>query len=149
MTPSVYTHRNSQNWLPNLFNEIFNDNFFGISTDKAISAPAINVIENEKNFTIELAAPGMTRNDFKVNLDKDNELTISLEKKNEEDKSSESGHYIRKEFSYSSYTRTFIVPENVNMEGITASMNDGILSVTLPKKEEKETAVQSRQIEIC
>lgn len=146
MLPTAYSRRHSQDWLPSIFNEFFNDDFAGLTPAKQFASPAVNVIENEKDFTLEIAAPGMTKDDFKVRLENDNELVISLEKK-QEDKS-EKKNYLRREFSYASYHQTFIIPEEVELEGIKAAMNDGVLSITLPKKEEVVRVPVSRQIEI-
>ena len=147
MLPTAYSRRHSQDWLPSIFNEFFNDDFAGLTPAKQFASPAVNVIENEKDFTLELAAPGMTKDDFKVSLENDNELVISLEKKSEEKKDKK--NYLRREFSYASYQQTFIVPEEVEIESIKAAMNDGVLTITLPKKEETVKVPASRQIEIC
>ena len=89
----------------------------------------------------------MTKNDFNVRLVSDNELVISLQKKDE--KKEEKKNYLRREFSYASYQQTFVVPEEVNIEAIAAAMNDGVLTITLPKKVESTKVPASRQIEIC
>ena len=99
----------NQNWLPSLFNDFFGDEWMGMQ-HKHASVPAINIIENEKDFRVELAVPGTTKEDFKVNVNADNELVISLEKRSEKeekegDKDKKEGHrgtYLRREFSYTS-----------------------------------------------
>lgn len=145
MTPAVYSNRRTQNWLPSIFNEIFNDEFMGVSPAKRYASPAINIIENEKYYQIELAAPGMTKQDFSIRLENENEISIKLEKK--EEKHNER-NYLRREFSYASYQQSFIIPEDVVVEQIEATMNDGILTITLPKKIEETKTPVSRQIEI-
>ena len=147
MLPTTYSRRRNQDWLPSIFNEFFNDDFMGLTPAKQFASPAVNVIENEKDYTLELAAPGMTKNDFNVRLENDNELVISLQKKDE--KKEEKKNYLRREFSYASYQQTFVVPEEVNIEAIAAAMNDGVLTITLPKKEVVTKVPASRQIEIC
>ena len=147
MLPMTYNRRRNQDWLPSIFNEFFNDDFMGLTPAKQFASPAVNVIENEKEYTLELAAPGMTKNDFSVRLENDNELVISLQKKDE--KKEEKKNYLRREFSYTSYQQTFVIPEEVNIEAIAAAMNDGVLTITLPKKEEITKVPASRQIEIC
>jgi len=103
------------------------------STDTTL--PAVNVKESEDAFEIEVAAPGMTRGDFKVNLE-NNVLTISSEKQ-EEKKKEEKGRYTRREFSYQSFQRSFTIPENlVEGEKISAKYCEGLLCISLPKKEE-------------
>ena len=147
MLPMTYNRRRNQDWLPSIFNEFFNDDFMGLTPTKQFASPAVNVIENEKEYTLELAAPGMTKNDFSVRLENDNELVISLQKKDE--KKEEKKNYLRREFSYASYQQTFVIPEEVNIEAIAAAMNDGVLTITLPKKEKITKVPASRQIEIC
>ena len=147
MLPMTYNRRRNQDWLPSIFNEFFNDDFMGLTPTKQFASPAVNVIENEKDYTLELAAPGMTKNDFSVRLVSDNELVISLQKKDE--KKEEKKNYLRREFSYASYQQTFVIPEEVDIEAIAAAMNDGVLSITLPKKEAVTKVPASRQIEIC
>ncbi len=102
------------------------------STDTTL--PAVNVKETDDAFEIEVAAPGMTKKDFKVNLE-NNVLTISSERK-EEKKEEEKGRFTRREFSYQSFQRSFTIPENmVEGEKISAKYNDGLLSIHLPKRE--------------
>lgn len=98
------------------------------------SLPAVNVKETDDDFVIELAAPGMDKNDFKINF-KNNVLTISSEKKNENEEKSQ--NYTRKEFSYQSFQRSFTVSDNAVLgDKISAKYNNGILHITLPKREE-------------
>ena len=110
--------------------DFFNDDFFA----KDSLMPAMNVKENEENFEIELAAPGFSKDDFEVTLDS-NGLHISAEKSNKEEEKEEG--YIRKEFSYNSFTRNLKLPENVNLdEDIKANYTEGILKLGLMKKEQ-------------
>ncbi|MDD2797702.1 MAG: Hsp20/alpha crystallin family protein [Bacteroidales bacterium] len=97
------------------------------------SVPSVNVKENENNFEVEMAAPGLQKADFKIDLNR-NLLTISSEKK-EETEVKESNSYTRKEFSYQSFSRSFTLPEIVDSEAISAKYDNGILTVTIPKKE--------------
>ena len=138
--------RRNQYWLPSIFNDIFDDDFMGYTPAKQFASPAVNIIENEKDYQIEVAAPGMSKEDFKVRLENDNELVISLEKKNED--KHEKKNYLRREFSYASFKQAFIIPDEVEAEGIGAAMVDGVLRITLPKKEVTVKTPASRQIEI-
>ena len=138
--------RRNQYWLPSIFNDIFDDDFMGYTPAKQFASPAVNIIENEKDYQIEVAAPGMSKEDFKVRLENDNELVISLEKKNED--KHEKKNYLRREFSYASFKQAFIIPDEVEAEGINAAMVDGVLKITLPKKEGTVKTPASRQIEI-
>jgi len=139
MLPTI-TRRSYNPILSNLFD----DDFFPMFTTRTNSMPAVNIRENEKNFTLELAVPGMDKKDLKIDINED-VLTISSETKNETEESSDG--YKRKEFSYSSFCRSFYLPENVNKEKIGASYKDGILSVELPKMEEEKNKI-SKQIKI-
>ncbi len=138
--------RRNQYWLPSIFNDIFDDDFMGYTPAKQFASPAVNIIENEKDYQIEVAAPGMSKEDFKIRLENDNELVISLEKKNED--KHEKKNYLRREFSYASFKQSFIIPDEVEAEGIGAAMVDGVLKITLPKKEVTVKTPASRQIEI-
>ena len=131
-------------WMPEEFNDFFDTDFM---PRVSATAPAINVKESEKDYTVELAAPGLTKDDFNVNIDNDGNLHIKIENmsnKKDEDKKS---HYLRREFSYSKYEQTLLLPDDVEKDKIAASVNHGVLTVELPKlvKAEEKTA---RQIEI-
>ncbi len=137
---------NAQNWLPGLFNELF-DNAWMERTQ--VKTPAINVIESDKDYKVELAAPGMNKDDFQVTLGENDELVITMEKKNEtKDEDGNGKKYLRREFSYSKFAQSFVLPENVDKEHIGAAMNDGVLTVSLPKRKPEEKEKQSRVIEI-
>ena len=132
------------NWMPEVFNDFFDTDFM---TRTKATAPAINVKETEKDYTVEVAAPGMTKDDFNVNIDKDGNLHIHMEahtEKKEEDKKS---HYLRREFAYSKFDQTLLLPDDVEKEAIAARVNDGVLTVTLPKMAKPECPA-ARQIEV-
>ncbi len=128
---SIVTRKNVM--FPSLMNEFFTPDWLGGSENSAATLPAVNIKENEMGYLLELAIPGKNRNDFNVEVDKD-VLTISMETKTENEKTDEK--YTRKEFSYTSFKRSFTLPETVDSEKIKASYKDGILSFDLPKKEE-------------
>lgn len=105
------------------------------------TAPAINVFETEKEYKVELAAPGMTKDDFNVHIDEDNNLVITMEKKNEsKEEDKKEGRYLRREFSYSKFQQTMILPEDVDKEQIAAHVENGVLNIELPKYTEQEKA---------
>jgi len=106
--------------------------------------PAVNIKEDEKSYILELAVPGMDKKDLKIDINED-VLTISSETKNETEE--EKDGYKRKEFSYSSFCRSFYIPDNVNRDKIGASYKDGILNVELPKLEEGKNKI-TKQIKI-
>jgi HSP20 family protein len=122
----------------------FDDDFFPVLTNRTNNAPAVNIREDDKNYVLDFAIPGLEKKDLKIDINEDT-LTISseLQKESEESKNG----YKRKEFSYSSFSRSFYIPENVNREKIEASYTNGVLSVSLPKQEEEKTKL-SKTIEI-
>lgn len=134
---------NSQTWLPSIFNDFF-DNEWMVKANA--TAPAINVIESDKDYKVEVAAPGMTKNDFTIHLSEDNELVITMEKKNENNQ--ENKKYLRREFSYSKFQQSLILPDDVEKDKISANVNDGVLTIDLPKRTPEEKAKVNRQIEI-
>ncbi len=135
---------NNQNWLPSIFNDFF-DNDWMVRTNA--TAPAINVIENENDYKVEVAAPGMTKEDFNVHLGEDNELVITMEKKNET-KDEGNKKYLRREFSYSKFEQAFVLPDDVEKDKISANVTDGVLTIELPKRTPEEKAKVNRVIEI-
>jgi len=133
-----------RNFRPFYMGSIFDDDFLPVMSNNTSSMPAVNIREDDKGFMLDLAVPGIDRKDLKIDINKD-VLTISSETKNESEENRDG--YKRKEFSYSSFSRSFQIPENVNREKIEANYKDGILSVTLPKYEEEKNRI-SRQIKI-
>ena len=129
-------------WLPDVFNELFDSDFM----PRTISTvPAINVKESDKAYTVELAAPGMKKEDFNVNIDDEGNLKVKMESKSEKKEEDKDGHYLRREFSYSTFERTLILPEDVDKDKIAATVADGVLTINLPKVEKAEVKT-SRQI---
>lgn len=104
--------------------------------DKKFSMPAVNVAETKDDYNLSLAAPGLKKDDFKIDMD-GSLLTISAEK--EEEKEEKEKNYSRREYNYSSFKRTFTIPEDVNVDKIDATYTDGVLKVLLPKKEEAKS----------
>ena len=134
----------NQNWLPSIFNDFFDNNWM----EKAnATAPAINVVESDKDYKVEVAVPGMTKEDFNIHLGDENELVISMEKKVEnEDK--ENKKYLRREFSYTKFQQSLYLPDNVDKEKITANVANRVLTIELPKYSQEEKAKINRVIEI-
>lgn len=128
----------------NAFGDFFNSNFpVSFKGNGFHKSPAVNVIETDGAYTIEVAAPGLSKEDFEVKLDKDL-LTVSAKK---EETKEESGKYTRREFSYLEFTRTFTVPDTVVADGIKANYENGVLRVDLAKKAEAKPQ-SARTIEI-
>ncbi|KAA6333387.1 Spore protein SP21 [termite gut metagenome] len=136
--------RRTQNWLPGVFNDFFTNDWI----EKAnVTSPAINVLETEAAFKVEVAACGMTKDDFNVRIDGDENLIISMERKDEKREEKKNGRYLRREFSYSSFRQTLILPDNADKENITANVENGVLHIEIPKLKD-ETKKQQRAIEI-
>ncbi len=128
--------RNSQNaaLFPSLLEELFRPDWMGgVQNNNTLNIPLVNIRETDTSYEVELSAPGKSKEDFNIDLD-ENVLTISSEQKSENN--SEEGRFTRREFSYSSFRRAFTLPETVNEDEIRASYENGILKISLPKREE-------------
>ncbi|HRS53329.1 MAG TPA: Hsp20/alpha crystallin family protein [Bacteroidales bacterium] len=112
-----------------LMSDLFDDRITGITT------PAVNIYESKEDYRIEVAAPGLTKDDFEIELD-NKLLTISCEKEQKDDKKDSDNKIVRREFSYSCFKRTFVLPSSADSDKIEASHKDGILIINIPKKEE-------------
>lgn len=134
----------NQNWLPSIFNDFF-DNDWMVKANA--TAPAINVVESDKDYKVEVAVPGMTKDDFNIHLGEENELVISMEKKTENE-NKENKKYLRREFSYSKFQQSLYLPDNVDKEKISANVANGVLTIELPKYSQEEKAKVNRVIEI-
>ncbi|PBQ33713.1 hypothetical protein CNR22_18645 [Sphingobacteriaceae bacterium] len=141
----VKSHKNEEAF-PSLLSDFFgNDNFLSnrwFEKEFNQSLPPVNIKEDGKQFDIEFAAPGFGKNDFKIDLD-GNVLTISAEKK--EEKQDDHKRFTRKEFMYTTFSRSFTLPQTVSGDKIDASYNHGILTLNIPKKEESKSG-QKKQI---
>lgn len=134
-----------QNWLPSVFNDFFGNDWV---VKANATAPSVNISEDDRNYVIEVAAPGMTKDDFKVNVDENNNLTICMEKKEEKKEEKKDKKYLRREFSYSKFQQTILLPENVEKDKISAKVEHGILSIEIPKVKEEEKQKTSKAIEV-
>lgn len=127
--PSLLTDR----WIPDFFE---NERFFDSDWLKNVTVPSVNIRETEKEFFVELAAPGLNKKDFKIGIE-NGMLTISAEKKMEKEENEK--EFTRKEFSYTNFSRSFMLPENINEEKVEAHYEDGILKLQLLKKAVEKT----------
>ena len=130
-------------WFPTVFDELMNSNF---TPRTGTTVPAINVKEDEKAYTMELAAPGIKKEFCRVSLNEDGNLCIAIESKTEHKEEDKKQHYLRHEFSYTNYQRNYTLPKDVVKEQIAAHVENGILTVTLPKQEKQDKV--SKDIEI-
>ncbi|AKD58157.1 Hsp20/alpha crystallin family protein [Spirosoma radiotolerans] len=146
MNPLTRTNNHFPSLIENFFgrdmNDLFNTNGSGVT-----NVPAVNVVEHHDGFRIEVAAPGLKKEDFKLNLNHNN-LTISGYRENQKEEQEKSAErYTRREFSYSSFQRTFTLPTSIDAEHIQATYTDGLLKIEVPKREEAKVK-PPRQIEI-
>ena len=132
-------------WLPDIFNDFF-DNSWMERTN--YTAPAINVIETDKEYEVELAAPGLDKEDFKVHVDEEGFLHIEMEKKAENKEGKKHGKYLRREFSYEKFQQTLLLPDDVDAEKIEAKVEKGVLNVHLPKLAKIEKPNPVKQIAV-
>ena len=130
------------NWLDSWFN----DNFFNTSLMPHMNAtaPAVNVKESATPYTMEVAAPGLKKDMVKMNIDKDGYLNVSIENKDEKKEE----HYLRREFSYSSYSQSYALPEDADQEKISAEVSDGVLKIEIPKTAKEEKKDDVKHIEV-
>lgn len=131
-------------WLPTVFNDLFDADYMPKAN---ATAPAINVKETDKSYIVELAAPGMRKEDFDVNINHEGNLIIKMDHKQEANEEDKKARYLRREFSYTKFEQTLILPEDVHKDKISARVNDGVLTVELPKIQKEEVKV-ARQITV-
>ncbi len=157
--------RSNPTWVPSIFNDFFSNDLL---VRNSSTVPAINVIETEKEYKVEVAAAGMRKEDFKIHIDSENDLTITMErncncdakdekecgcdeKKDEkckDGKCEDKGRYLRREFSYTRFQQTLILPDNADTTKIEAKVKHGVLKIHIPKKEKSADNKTSRLIAI-
>ena len=140
---------NSIYWFPTMFDEFFNNEW--MPKAKA-TAPAVNVKEDAKAYTMEIAVPGVKKEYCRVNINADGNLEVAIENKlehKEEEKSEDKKeHYLRRELSYSNYQQVYALPEDIGKEEISAKVEHGVLTITMPKEKPVEEKKIQRQVEI-
>ena len=127
--------KRSNDMFPTFFDDFFGRDWFFNNEQQGSTLPSVNIKENEDGYAVEMAAPGMDKNDFKVALDNDT-LTISYEKEESKEDKNESGRYTKREFNYQSFRRSFTLPNTIEADKIEAKYKDGLLKLSIPKKEE-------------
>ena len=135
----------TNNWIPAVFNDLFDTDYLPKAN---CTAPAINVKESDKAYIVELAAPGMKKEDFNVHINDEGNLVVKMESKTEKKDEDKNTRYLRREFSYSKFEQTLILPDDVKRDAISAKVEHGVLTVELPKIVEEKVKV-SRQIDIA
>mgnify|MGYP000528001245 FL=1 len=136
--------RTNNDWLDNAFNDFFSDNAL---LRMNATAPAVNVKVNENGYVMEVAVPGIKKEFCRVNIDDKGNLEIAIENKLEHKEEEKKEHYLRREFSYSNYQQSYVLPDDVDREKVSAKVLDGVLEIALPRVRKEEQKVQ-RNIEI-
>ena len=147
----VIRNNRCNNWLDTAFNDLLDMDW---APRHVTTAPAVNVKENDEAFTMEIAAPGLKKEFCSVNINNDGNLVVKIENKSQqEDESNAEGekkhHYLRREFSYASYEQAYTLPDEVDKEAISAKVEDGILTINLPKLAPEPEKKMDRTIEIA
>lgn len=142
----LLVRRNNSDWL----NNWFDDNFFDTDLMPRMSAtaPAVNVKEDDKAYTMEVAAPGLKKEYVTMNVDKDGLLNVAIAHKTDKKDEDKKEHYLRREFSYSSYQQSYALPDDADKEKITAEVSDGVLRIAIPKVAREEKKDNLRSIEV-
>ena len=140
-------NRGNQNWLPDVFGDFFDNNYMRRPSG---TAPAINVLEGRNDYRVELAAPGMRKEDFRITINSEGDLEIQMEKRHNDSDSQKANEYrfLRREFNYTRFSQTLILPDDVDKEHIGAHVEHGVLSVDLPKQPKQEKAEHAKCIEV-
>ena len=143
----------SNGWFPTMFDDFFNTDFLPRANS---TAPAVNVKESETEYTMELAAPGIKKEYCRVAINDEGNLTIAIENKQEHKHEDSHRHYLRREFfdwrsdvvdySYSNYEQSYTLPDDVVKDQISAKVEDGILTVTMPKAEPKQKVTKAIEV---
>ncbi|MGL5227653.1 MAG: Hsp20/alpha crystallin family protein [Bacteroidales bacterium] len=128
MLPS---RKGTQGWLPDVFNDFFENEMMKTRS----SMPAVNIKETPTDFSVELAAPGLTKDDYNVSVNDENHLVISVKKEEKKEEKDEKGKYLRREFAYTEFQKMLILPDNIEKDKIEAKAENGVLTITIPKKE--------------
>ena len=133
----------NNDWFPTMFDDFFNNGFMPRANS---TAPAVNVKETDKEYTMELAAPGIKKEYCRVGINDEGYLTVAIENKQEHKHEDKNHHYLRREFSYSNYEQNYTLPDDVEKDNISAKVEDGILTITMPKTAQKEKVTKSIEI---
>ena len=139
----MLTLMKNNDWFPTMFDDFFNNGFMPRANS---TAPAVNVKESDKEYTMELAAPGIKKEYCRVGINDEGFLTVAIENKQEHKHEDKNHHYLRREFSYSNYEQNYTLPDDVEKDNISAKVEDGILTITMPKTAQKEKVTKSIEI---
>lgn len=135
--------KNSEEWLPAVFNDFFGNEWLKKSS---VSTPAVNIKETPTNFNVEVAAPGLTKDDFKITITEDHHLVVTVQKNDKKEEKDEKGKYLRREFAYTQFQQTMILPDNVDTDKIEAKVENGVLDIDIPKIPEMPTKAKTIEV---
>lgn len=136
---------NSNSWFPTMFDDFFNNDWM---PKMKATAPAVNVKEDANAYTMELAVPGIKKEFCRVNINADGNLEVAIENKLEHKEENKKEHFLRREFSYSNYQQTYVLPDDIVKDHIAAKVDNGVLTITMPKVKKDEVKQIQRQISI-
>lgn len=136
---------NSNSWFPTMFDDFFNNDWM---PKMKATAPAVNVKEDANAYTMELAVPGIKKEFCRVNINADGNLEVAIENKLEHKDENKKEHFLRREFSYSNYQQTYVLPDDIVKDQIAAKVDNGVLTITMPKVSKDEVKQIQRQISI-
>lgn len=136
--------KKNQSWFPSIFNDFIGSDW----VERLHSSSPINIIETDTDFKVEIAAPGLTKDDFNIKVTNDNLLTVSVKQEQHREEKDKKGRYLRKEFSYTQFQQNLILPENVDKDKICAKVNNGVLDISIPKKTPDKVEPVEKQIEV-
>ena len=136
---------NSNSWFPTMFDDFFNNDWM---PKMKATAPAVNVKEDANAYTMELAVPGIKKEFCRVNINADGNLEVAIENKLEHKEENKKEHFLRREFSYSNYQQTYVLPDDIVKDQIAAKVDHGVLPITMPKVSKDEVKQIQRQISI-
>ena len=137
---------NSNSWFPTVFDDFFNSDWM---PKMKATAPAVNVKEDASAYTMELAVPGIKKEFCRVNINADGNLDVAIENKLEHKEENKKEHYLRREFSYTNYQQTYVLPDNIVKDHISARVENGVLTIVMPKATKDEAKKIQRQIDIA
>lgn len=141
----MYLAKRTKDLFPTLFNDLFDWNYGNIPS---MNVPQMNIIEDEEKYKLELSVPGLTKEDFTLNIDDNKDLIIEMVKKTNHEEKNKNEHYLRREFTSTQFKEVLALPENVYIDHINAKIENGILEVILPKIKPEEKKISTKNIEI-
>jgi HSP20 family protein len=147
MTPATKRHHH-QEWMPSIFNDFLGNEWLENITNRVNSLPAMNIVETDNEYKIELAVPGLGKDDFQVHVNSDNELVVAVEKKTEKEEKEKKEKYLRREFGYTQFKQTMLLPDNIDKDHIEAKHTHGVLTIEVKKKSQEEAQKETKPIEV-